>query len=106
MSLYVCNHYPSRACVAVMCYFPRCGGGLQGNGNCWERQGWFSVVPGTCKRVLPNKSFPDVGDDLADLNRYYCIYALADDGAYWAGPYKRGVTNSKFARCDCIGYSN
>jgi hypothetical protein len=103
VSLYFCNFYPSRVWVAPMWYDPLCGEGLPA--NCWQRHGWFSLWPITCKKVLPNKTFPDVGDDLSDINRYYCYFAIADDGAKWSGPYVRGVTNSAFHRCDCIGYT-
>ena len=104
MSLYFVNAHSSTVWIAVMWYSPFCGEGLPK--NCWERQGWFSLAPFGFKKVLPNKAYPNVGDDLADLNRFYGFFAMANDGRRWSGPYKRGVTNSVFHRCDCIGYSH
>jgi len=86
-----------------MWYDPGCGEGLAG--NCWQRVGWFPLWPGESKQVLPNALFPDVGDDLSDVNSYYCFYAMADDGAKWYGPYPRGVTYQVFHRCDCLHYT-
>ena len=103
MSLYFCNFYPSRTWVAIMWYAPFCENKF---GNYWTRQGWFSLDPLACKKVLPNAAFPDVGDDLSDVNRYFCYFAIANDGATWSGPYKRRVTNSKFHRYDCLSYSD
>ena len=40
------------------------------------------------------------GLDLDDVNRYWCFYAHASDGAYWAGPYKRMVPHSAYEWCE------
>ncbi len=104
MTLYFCNFYPAKVWISIMWYDPTCGEGKPG--NCWQRQGWFSITPGSCKKILPNAVYPDVGDDLSDINRYYCFYAVAADGAKWSGPYMRGVTNSAYHRCDCLKYSH
>jgi hypothetical protein len=106
VSLYFFNLYPQKVSIAIMWYRPGCGEGLAGNGNCWERQGWFNLDFGQQKKVLPNKTFPDVGDDLSEVNRYFCFHARAVDGAKWSGPYVRGVTHSAFHRCDCLSYTN
>jgi hypothetical protein len=100
MSLYMCNWYPSKVWVAIMWFEPFCEGNV---GNFWRRQGWFSLNPAVCKKVLPNTNHPDVGDDLSDINRYFCFFAIADDGAMWSGPYKRKVRNTKFDFPGCIG---
>jgi uncharacterized membrane protein len=102
MALYFCNYYPAHTWVAIMWYEPSCEDKF---GNYWTREGWFSLYPGVCKKVLPNTWAKDVDDDLSDINRYFCFYAQASDGAKWLGPYKRSVSNDAFERRDCVAYS-
>jgi uncharacterized membrane protein len=68
-----------------MFYSPESCGGDGGN---FEMMGWWRIEPGTCARVFNN--------DLADLNRFWYIYADADDGAVWAGPFQRSVPFEAF----------
>lgn len=82
-----CNSYPSTVWVTIMWYHPDCPDG----GN-WEKAGWWKIVPGACKVVF--------GDDLDDVNRYWCFYAEAADGAVWSGPYVRSVPHQAFDWCE------
>jgi len=70
-----------------MWYHPNCAGGGD-----WEKEGWWSLTYGESKIVY--------GDDLEDLNRYYCFYAEGTDGSVWDGPYTREVTNNVFDQCE------
>jgi uncharacterized membrane protein len=79
--------YPSKLWVTIMWYTPNCPDG----GN-WSKKGWWSLVPGQSKIVS--------GSDLADVNRYWCFYAQAANGAIWAGPYKRLVPAQAFDLCE------
>jgi uncharacterized membrane protein len=90
--LKICNAYPKGVWVAIMYYAPDCEYGE------WIKKGWWRLTPGQCKIVY--------GGDLADLNRYYCFYAEADDGAVWAGPYKRFVPYQAFSWCEWIACSH
>ena len=57
--------------------------------------GWWNLNPGSCALVY--------GDDLEDLNRYWCFYAEAQDGARWSGPYHGSVPTAAFDQCYGIG---
>ena len=81
------NLYPSKLWVAIMWYTPNCP-----DGGDWTKKGWWSLVTGQSKIVS--------GLDLCDVNRYWCFYAQALNGAYWAGPYKRMVPTQKFEWCE------
>jgi uncharacterized membrane protein len=87
------NHYPSTVWVAILFYSPGCS-----DGGDWEKKGWWKMEPGEGKVVY--------GGDLDDLNRYYCFYAQAANGAYWAGPYRRFVPYSRFDWCEWTACSH
>jgi uncharacterized membrane protein len=76
MGLRLCNGYPARIWTAIMFYSPETCGGEGGN---FEAMGWWSIEPNACANVYAN--------DVGDLNRFWYIYADADDGAVWAGPF-------------------
>jgi uncharacterized membrane protein len=74
MGLTICNSYTAPLSVVIMFWSPdTCGG----EGDNWQMMGWYNFDPGTCGVVYEN--------DLEDLNRYWYYYALAEDGAFWAG---------------------
>jgi len=77
------NFYPSKLWVAIMWYTPNCPDG----GN-WTKKGWWSLIPGQSKVVS--------GLDLDEVNRYWCYYAQAENGAHWSGPYLRMVPPQSF----------
>ncbi len=85
--LRICSKYPQPLWVAIMYYEPGCS-----DGGDWVKKGWWRLTNGTCAVVY--------GGDLADLNRYYCYYAKADDGATWSGPYNRFVPYNAFEWCE------
>jgi uncharacterized membrane protein len=87
-----CNNYPQLASVCIMWYSPGCP-----DGGDWERAGWWNLNPGECQNVFDA--------DLDEINRYYLFYAEATDGAFWAGPYVRSVTDSAFDLCEGDGTS-
>lgn len=87
------NRYPKGLWVAIMYYSPGCS-----DGGDWEKKGWWRLTPGQRKVVY--------GGDLADLNRYYCFYAEADDGAVWAGPYVRFLPYQAFDWCEWTACSH
>jgi uncharacterized membrane protein len=88
-----CNKYKTGVWVSIMYYEPGCS-----DGGDWVKKGWWRLTPGQCKVAY--------GGDLDDLNRYFCFYADADDGAVWAGPYKRFVPFQAFAWCEWIACSH
>src|SRR5690348_827545 len=85
--LRICNNYPQPVWVAIMFYHPNFPDG----GN-WEKRGWWRITTGQCKTVY--------GGDLDDVNRYWCYYAEADDGATWSGPYRRFLPYQAFSWCE------
>ncbi len=85
--LRVCNHYTRTIWVTIMWYSPNCGDG----GN-WRKRGWWKIDPGQCKIVF--------GEDLEDINRYFCYYANSSDGSEWSGPYIRDVPINAFLWCE------
>ncbi|MBD1811958.1 DUF1036 domain-containing protein [Microcoleus vaginatus] len=87
--LTICNKYTHGVWVAIMYYRPNCSDG----GN-WAKKGWWRLNPGECKVVY--------GGSLRSLNRYYCYYAEADNGANWSGPYVRPVPPQAFDWCEWI----
>lgn len=74
MGLTICNQYGAPLSVGIMFWSPDTCGGDGGN---WQVMGWYNFDPGTCGVVYDN--------DLEDVNRYWYYYALAEDGAFWAG---------------------
>jgi uncharacterized membrane protein len=88
MGLTLCNSYTSRIYTAIMFYSPdRCGG----DGGNFETMGWWPLNPGQCALVY--------GNDLEDLNRFWYYFAMADDGAVWAGPFGTSVPRAAFDGC-------
>jgi|SRR3954453_5043194 len=81
------NNYSSPLWVAIMWYTPNCPDG----GN-WSKKGWWSLTPGQGKVVS--------GEDLEDVNRYWCFYAQAQNGHHWSGPIKRMVPHQAFDWCE------
>jgi uncharacterized membrane protein len=81
------NKYPHTLWVTIMWYAPNCSDG----GN-WEKAGWWQLSPGQTKTVF--------GGNLHEVNRYYCYYAQASDGATWSGPYERSVPPTAFDWCE------
>jgi uncharacterized membrane protein len=87
------NRYPAKVWVAIMFYSPETCGGEGGN---WETMGWWGINPGGSAIVY--------GNDVEDLNRYYCYYAKAADGAEWSGNYGPiYVYHQAFNSCYNIG---
>ena len=95
MALKLCNSYPVRIWTAIMYFNPdECGG----EGRDFLMVAWWPIEPGSCANVF--------GDDLEDVNRYWYYYAIADDGAEWAGPYVNQVQSDKpVHQCWGIGVS-
>lgn len=91
--LKICSKYPKTLWVAIMYYHPQCS-----DGGDWIKKGWWKLTTGQCKVVYSG--------DLDDLNRYYCYYAEATDGAVWAGPYTRFVPFQAFSWCEWIACSH
>ena len=89
MGLRLCNGYTSRISTIIMFYSPEtCGG----EGGDFEMMGWWNLDPGMCALVYAN--------DLADLNRFWYVYADSPDGAFWAGPFGATVpTDRSFGLC-------
>jgi uncharacterized membrane protein len=91
--LKIVNGYKTGIWAAIMYYQPGCSDG----GN-WEKKGWWRMTPGQGKIVY--------GGSLDDLNRYYCYYAMADDGAKWSGPYVRFLPYQAFDWCEWTACSH
>src|SRR5579871_222500 len=86
MQLCFHNSYSSPLWVAVMWYNPGPCGGEGGN---WATAGWWQVDPGGT-----------VHTDVWTANRYFYIYAEAEDGAVWGGDYGPVyATNQAFQGC-------
>ena len=73
--------------VAIMFHTPNCP-----DGGDWTKQGWLALAPGQTKVAS--------AADVSSVNQYWCYYAIADDGAYWAGEYSRMVTDRVFDLCE------
>jgi uncharacterized membrane protein len=78
--LQFCNNYPQIVNVAFAWFNPD---------NCaelgsWRSEGWWVLPPGSCANVFDH--------NLDDINRYYCYFAAAVDGAVWAGQYIFPIT--------------
>jgi len=88
-----CNSYPTRIWTAISFFSPEdCGG----EGGSWQNIGWYLVHPGTCAVVYAN--------DLEDLNRFWYLYAEAEDGAKWTGDFPTFVNRTDpFNVCDGLG---
>lgn len=85
------NSYGKKLFVAYMRLDWACG---EDCGEPWDALGWIGLDPGeTESRSNPTS------------NRWFYYYAEAIDGAFWAGPYVAGVSNTVFEKCTCIGVS-
>jgi uncharacterized membrane protein len=88
--LTLCNEYHEPIWTAISFWEPD---DCSAEGNGWHDMGWWHIEPGSCKRVY--------GNDLDDVdNRYWYVYAEADDGARWSGDYPTHVTMERFSFCD------
>ncbi|MET9908526.1 DUF1036 domain-containing protein [Streptomyces sp. NPDC006476] len=81
------SQYPQPLSVSIMWYTPNCP-----DGGDWTKKGWWNLAPGEGKVVH--------GADLDDVNRYWCYFAQAADGAFWAGDIARMVPPEKFEWCE------
>src|SRR5574342_1289140 len=88
MGLTLCNSYTSRIYTTIMFYNPEACGG---DGQDFETRGWWPLDPGSCALVY--------GHDLDDVNRFWYYFAMADDGAVWAGPFGTSVPRAAFRSC-------
>jgi uncharacterized membrane protein len=88
--LQICNHYPVAVWVTIMWYTPNCS-----DGGDWTKAGWWHVAPNACAVVS--------GEDLDEINRYWCYYAEGDDGVTWSGPYVRNAPFQAFRWCEWTG---
>jgi uncharacterized membrane protein len=82
-----CNSYHTTVNVAIMYLQRNCV-----DGGDWIKKGWWVIGPGQCKVAY--------GGDLDDLNRYYCYFAEALDGSFWAGEIVRAVPPQRFEWCE------
>jgi uncharacterized membrane protein len=87
-----CNSHPVRIWTAISFFSPE---DCSGDGQEWQNIWWHLVEPGSCVVVYRN--------DLADLNRYWYIYAEADDGKEWEGAFPTLVKDEAFNICDGHG---
>ncbi len=87
------NHYRVRLSVAIMWYTPNCP-----DGGDWTKKGWWTIDPGQSKIAS--------GLDLADVNRYWCYFARATDGAFWAGDIARMAPSRAFDWCEWTSSSD
>jgi hypothetical protein len=85
MGLTLCNNYPVKIWTSIMFYSPETCGGDGGN---FEMMGWWGIDPGSCAFVFANS--------VGDLNRWWYIFGMADDGNVWAGPFGANVPRSAF----------
>lgn len=90
--LTICNAYSKTVWVAIMWYTPNCI-----DGGDWTKEGWWGIAPNQCANVF--------GGDLSDVNRYFCYYAIADDGTLWSGPYHRSIPDHVFDWCEWVADS-
>jgi uncharacterized membrane protein len=60
-------------------------------GGDWSKAGWYNLQQGDCITVFHG--------DLDDINRYWCYYVEAADGAYWAGDVITNVPDRAFNWC-------
>jgi len=79
------NNYSSPVAAAVMWYS---AGTCGGDGGDWETRGWWNLNPGD-----------SVNTNVWTDNRNFCIYAEAQDGTVWAGPYTTQVSMDSFDGC-------
>jgi hypothetical protein len=84
------NNHSSLLWAAVMWYDTNACGGDGGN---WATEGWWNLNPGE-----------SVTTDVSSGNRYFCIYAEAEDGTVWGGDYGPVYCNYQaFQGCVAIG---
>jgi uncharacterized membrane protein len=76
-----------RIWLAILYYAPNCP-----EGGDWRKRGWYVIWAGDTVTVYTG--------DVHRLNRYWCFYALAEDGRYWAGQYKRIGSRRAFDECE------
>lgn len=81
------NSYPHRLDLTIMWFTPNCV-----DGGDWTKSGWWPLSPGQSAVVH--------GADLADINRFWCYFARAADGAFWAGDIARNVPPRVFTWCE------
>src|SRR5690348_5138181 len=81
------SSYPRNLSVAIMRYTPNCP-----DGGDWTKEGWWNLAPGESKIAY--------GGDLSDVNRYWCYFAQADNGVFWAGSIARMVPFQAFSWCE------
>ncbi|MFC7263745.1 DUF1036 domain-containing protein [Streptomyces lutosisoli] len=81
------NQYPQKLAVTIMWYTPNCV-----DGGDWTKKGWWNLAPGQSAVVH--------GGDLSDINRYWCYFAHAADGAFWAGDLARQAPSRAFDWCE------
>jgi Protein of unknown function (DUF1036) len=65
-----------------------CAGLPRGTVDGWMTGAWWTIKPGDT-----------VATDASTGNRYFYYYAEADDGEFWAGPYKFGVNPGPIEGC-------
>lgn len=81
------NKYTTTVQVTIMWYTPGCDDGD------WTKKGWWVLNPGQSAIVH--------GEDLADINRYWCYFASGWDGtSFWSGPISRHVIFPAFEWCE------
>ncbi|MGA9843911.1 MAG: DUF1036 domain-containing protein [Nitrososphaeraceae archaeon] len=90
-TLFFCNQHSANTSVAIMYLSPGCEFGA----GDWMITGWWTMKPGSCINVF--------NEDLEDLNRFYCYFAVAADGGRWSGPIVRRVRNAAFQWCENTG---
>ncbi len=90
MSLTFCNQYTTGVSIAVIWYTPNCP-----DGGDWSKSGWYNLRPGDYSTVFHG--------DLDKINRYWCYYVEAADGACWAGDTVTKVTDRPFNWCINMG---
>lgn len=64
------------------------------DGGNFTKRGWWVLEPGQCTNIFNR--------NLADVNRYYYVYADAPDGKVWSGNYIRAVPDFAFQLCEWV----
>jgi uncharacterized membrane protein len=93
MSLNFSNNYTAEVSIAIMWYTPNCP-----DGGDWSKAGWYNLAPGQFMTVF--------NGDLDEINRYWCYYAEASDGAFWAGDVVTQIPDRAFDWCINTGSSD
>jgi uncharacterized membrane protein len=89
MRLRYANAYSSGLWLAVGYYSPGCP-----DGGDWAKKGWWRLDPSASAIVLWT------------TNDYSTLYAEADDGAHWSGPYTMELPFEAFDWCWPTGSTN